>query len=76
MKKTYLALLASVLLGFGSVAVADEPAYSPVTMTDAEMDTVVAGNGVDVFNIPGALVVDISAGVPVRGAGASGLGSA
>ena len=44
MKKTYMVLLASVLLGFGSVAVADEPAVGPVTLTDAQMDVVVGGS--------------------------------
>ena len=46
MKTTSIALVAVLLMCFGSVALADE-AQGPVIMTDAQMDQVVAGLPLD-----------------------------
>jgi hypothetical protein len=36
--------MTAVLLGMGSLSVANEPTSSPTVMTDGEMDKIVAGN--------------------------------
>lgn len=43
MKNTYLALLTAALLGFVSVAVADESINGPLVMTDSQLGSLVAG---------------------------------
>jgi hypothetical protein len=50
MKNTLITLTATALLAMGSVAIADEPTQSPVMMTDAQMDQMVAGDAA-VWNI-------------------------
>jgi hypothetical protein len=45
MKHIYLPLMTAVLLGMGSLSVANEPTSSPTVMTDGEMDKIVAGSG-------------------------------
>jgi hypothetical protein len=48
LKSIYAVLMTSVLLIFGSVAVANEPAKGPLILSDAQLDIVIAGdNGVD-----------------------------
>ena len=43
MKNTLITLTATALLAMGSIAVADEPTQGPIAMTDAQMDSIVAG---------------------------------
>jgi len=43
MKNTLIALTATAVMSFGSIAVADEPTQGPIAMTDTQMDSVVAG---------------------------------
>ena len=44
MKNKLVALAASAMLGLGSVAIAEELATGPITMTELQMSTVVAGD--------------------------------
>ena len=44
MKNKFVALAASALLGFGSLAIAEEPVKGPVTLSDKQMDNIVAGD--------------------------------
>jgi hypothetical protein len=48
MKKTLITLTAVAAMSFGSLAIADE-AQGPIMMTDAQLDTMVAGRAMDVF---------------------------
>ena len=51
MKNTLITLTATALLAMGSVAVADKT-QGAITMTDAQMDQVVAGNrGADLMDV-------------------------
>jgi hypothetical protein len=43
MKKIYIALLTTALLGMGSVAIAGEPVTGPVILSDKQMQQIVAG---------------------------------
>ena len=54
MRKTYVAILATALLGFGSGAIADEPVKAPTILTDAQMEKIVAGNNGAWVGGPGA----------------------
>ena len=44
MKKTYIAAVSAALMGFGSVAISDDPVLEPVMLTDTQMDNIVAGD--------------------------------
>ena len=48
MKKTLIALTATVAMSLGSIALADE-AQGPMMMTDAQLDTIVAGKDMYVW---------------------------
>jgi hypothetical protein len=52
MKKLYVALAAGAVLGFGSVAIADGPVKGSVTLTDIQMDEIVAGSPVKYIGTP------------------------